>query len=523
MMLERDACRRTFGMMRRGSLTGMTAFLLAGFLIADGPVQPTYAADTARIFATEGESVQHVAIVVNKSRTLHIDRPFGTATVGSGEIADALPLSDRVLYIQGKKVGTTNISIFDPNARLIGIIDLEIAPDVANLQQKIRSSTGSSGIRVSSSQGQIILSGVAADAVTADRAVQVARSLAGEKGEVVNAMEVAPTQQVMLEVRFLEASREAGRQLGVSLFGANKSGAQGLRTGLGSVGVNAATPSTPSGIPVFATAGSLVGSGVGEPFGTFIARLLSTNNFNMDVVITALEEKGLLRRLAEPNLIALSGDRARFMAGGEFPVPVASTSQGGVPTITIEFKKFGVLLQFRPTVLSRGVINLRIEPEVSELDFTNAIQLQGTLIPSLTKRDADTTVELRDGQSFAIAGLLSSQHTREISQVPWIGSVPVLGALFRSSAFQQRETDLVIIVTPRLMSPAAPGQRLATPLDSRLPSNDVDFFVNGQPEVKKRYTDFVSSGGELQGPYGHMLRPEVGVVGAVTRPSEPRP
>jgi pilus assembly protein CpaC len=161
-------------------------------------------------------------------------------------------------------------------------------------------------------------------------------------------------------------------------------------------------------------------------------------------------------------------------------------------------------------VLARGIINLRVEPEVSELDFTNAVQIQGTIIPALTKRNARTIVELRDGQSFALAGLLSSQNTKNLAQVPWIGSVPVLGALFRSAAYQQKETDLVIIVTPRLVAPAVPGQRLASPLDSRLPSNDVDFFLNGAPELRKRYQDYVSTGGELTGPYGHVIEPELG-------------
>jgi pilus assembly protein CpaC len=230
---------------------------------------------------------------------------------------------------------------------------------------------------------------------------------------------------------------------------------------------------------------------------------------SVDLLITALEEKGLVRRLAEPNLTTLSGDAARFLAGGEFPVPIPTNTTNGFPTISIEYKKFGVELAFVPTVLSRGAINLRVEPSVSELDFSNAITIQGTTVPALTVRNARTTVELRDGQSFAIAGLLQTRNRQDVSQVPWIGSVPVLGALFRSSSYQQEETDLVIIVTPRLVAPAVPGQALASPLDSRLPANDVDFFLNGQMEVKKRYNDYVNSGGEVKGPYGHIIAPEL--------------
>jgi pilus assembly protein CpaC len=168
-------------------------------------------------------------------------------------------------------------------------------------------------------------------------------------------------------------------------------------------------------------------------------------------------------------------------------------------------------------VLSRGVINLRVEPSVSEIDFTVGTTVNGTTVPGLTKRDARTTVELRDGQSFAIAGLLQTRSAKNLEQVPWIGSVPVLGALFRSSAYLQNETDLVIIVTPRLVGPAVPGQRLESPLDARLPGNDVDFFLNGQPEVRKRYVDYVSVGGDLKGPYGHIVAPDPPATGAVVR------
>jgi pilus assembly protein CpaC len=462
---------------------------------------------------TPMEGVQHVTITVNKSGTFKLDHAFSTATVGGSDIADAMPLSDRVIYIQGKKIGTTNVSLFDQTAHLISVIDVEVVPDIGVLQGKIRATTGGARIRVSSAGAQVVLSGIAADAVAAERAVAVARGLAGDN--VVNAMEVAPSQQVLLEVRFLEARRSAGRDLGINLYGATPNGSRGFRTGTANrVGVQAGCISgdnnnapciTPAGIPIFATAGALVSGS--QPFGTFIGRLVSTNNFNVDAVISALEEKGLVRSLAEPNLTALSGDRARFLAGGEFPVPVPSQSTAGVPTIAIEYKKFGVELSFTPTVLSRGIIDLRIFPSVSELDFANAVQIAGTSVPALTKRDAETRIELRDGQSFAIAGLLQTEGRRSVSQLPWVGSVPVLGTLFRSSSFQNQESDLVIIVTPHLISPATPNERLASPLDSRLPSNDVDFFLNGQPEVKKRYVDFVASGGGLTGPYGYILRP----------------
>jgi len=247
------------------------------------------------------------------------------------------------------------------------------------------------------------------------------------------------------------------------------------------------------------------------PFGVALASL-ATRGGSLDVTLSALETKGLIRRLAEPDLVALSGDAASFLAGGEFPVPVAQPgSTGGVPIITVQYKPFGVQLTFVPTVLANGIINLRLAPSVSELDFAQAIQISGFTVPSLTKREARTTIELRDGQSFAIAGLLSAINRRDIQQLPWIGSVPVLGALFRSASYRQDETDLVVIVTPHLVAPSVPGQRLASPLDNHLPTNDVDFFLMGEMEQRKQFRDYITSGGEIQGPYGHIIHGDSGM------------
>lgn len=480
------------------------------------------------VFVSETSDVQRVRVTVNKSRTFRVDTAFTTIVAGAPDVADVKSLSDHLIYVQGKKTGTTNVILFDSSMKQIGILDVEVTVDIGNLQQNIASGTGTRGIRVSASEGQVVLSGMAADAVAAERALTIAKGSVPEGGIVVNAMSVAAPQQVMLEVRFLEVNRAAGRDLGVNLWAANANGTNVANSGLGGAtagrvpigGVNnsaianggTAVGSPPTGsLPVLGTLGTLVGSAGGiapAPFGSLLTSILRTSNGgSVDLLITALETKGLARRLAEPNLTTLSGDAARFLAGGEFPVPIPSNTTSGFPTVTIEYKKFGVELAFVPTVLSRGVINLRVEPSVSELDFANAITIQGTTVPSLTRRDARTTVELRDGQSFAIAGLLQTRNQQDISQLPWIGSVPVLGTLFSSKSYQQQETDLVIIVTPRLVAPAAPGQQLASPLDSRLPANDVDFFLNGQMEVRKRYDDYVNSGGEVKGPYGHIIAP----------------
>ena len=460
---------------------------------------------------------RNIVVTVNKSKTLWIDKVFATAVVGSTDIADALPLTGHTLYIQGKKVGTTNVTVYDQNSALVGVLDVEIAPDVGNLQQKIRIATDSNAIHVSSSNGQVVLAGTAVDAVAADRALAMAKTLS--PNGVINAMSVAPSQQVSLKVRFLEASRNGGREVGVNWFQSTSNGTRGITTGNLTAGTppqisNGTLSQVPPGLnvfnntpgipPIFQAAGTLLGT-TSAPFGVVLANLVNGGT-KIDVLVTALETQGLVRRLAEPNLMALSGDTAKFLAGGQFPVPIAATSANGIVTPTIEFKNFGVQLSFTPTVLSKGIINLRIAPEVSELDFSNAVTISGTTIPSLITRNAVTTVELRDGQSFAIAGLLQADDTRGRSQIPWLGSVPVLGALFSSNSYVKNESDLVIIVTPQLVQPAAPGQRLATPLDDRIPSNDADFFLMSQMDEKKKRSEFFTSDGQRIGPYGHIIQ-----------------
>jgi pilus assembly protein CpaC len=464
--------------------------------------------------AQDLQYVRTVTIPVNKSVTLLMPAPFSSAVVGAPEIADAMPMTDRTLLIQAKKIGNTNISVFNSNARLIKVVEVQVTLNTGNLQSQIRALTRDPGIRVSSDNGQVVLSGVARNAANADQAFNLAKSWA-QNGAVINAIRVASPQQVMLKVRFLEVDRNAGRELGININAVNGSGTRGVSTGLGQVSATnptitgsggTGTPLSTTSVlqPLFQATGTLVGNGVGAPFGTVLAQIVN-NGVQIDTLVTALETKNLLRRLAEPNLVALSGQVASFEAGGQIPVPIAVTSGIGIATPTIEFKDFGVLLKFRPTVLGDGIINLSINPEVSELDFTNAVTISGTTIPALTRRTATTTVELRDGQSFAIAGLLQADNSRDISQVPWLGSVPVLGTLFRSSAFQKQETDLVIIVTPHLVQPAPPGARLATPLDSTVPTNDVDFFLFGETEHRKQFNAYVTSGGDVHGPYGDMI------------------
>ncbi|MGD9867188.1 MAG: type II and III secretion system protein family protein [Hyphomicrobiales bacterium] len=438
-------------------------------------------ADGPAVFRMENpEKIVRIQVPLDKSETVRVDRPFAEALVGNSEVADVIPLTDQSIYVLGKKIGATRLSILDAEKRLLGIVEVEVAYDVTALRAQIQQSAPHSNVRVVALNGKIHLSGGVPDAVTQDRILSIAQQYAPEA--VTNSMVVDSAQQVMLEVRFIEASRNAARDLGVNWQAVSRS-----------VGNFAAITNFPGTVGVGAFPSNNI------PFGTMVTRVLG-GGVTADVLIQALEERGVARRLAEPNLVALSGDTASFLAGGEFPFPVASKDD----TITIEFKKFGVGLAFTPTVLAGGLVNLKIEPEVSEIDPNNTITVNGTTIPGLVTRRAKTTVELRDGQSFAIAGLLQANTQRANRQLPWIGQVPVLGTLFRSASFERRETDLVIIVTPRLVQPATPGQELRTPLDHPVAGNDVDQFLNGKlerwaPKVKPAWAKNPVM------PEGHML------------------
>jgi pilus assembly protein CpaC len=277
-------------------------------------------------------------------------------------------------------------------------------------------------------------------------------------------------------VRFIELSRTAGRELGVqwNRVGGNSITNIGNRQPASSLPITASNNSLASGTEV--AAGVLSG---GTPFGFMIGRLVASG-VSTDVMINALEQKGIARSLAEPNLVALSGDTASFLAGGEYPIPVS----GSLGQVTVDYKKYGVGLAFTPTVLSQGLINLKIEPEVSQIDTTHTVSVPGGIsVPALIVRRASTTVELRDGQSFMIGGLLQTDNKNQIDQLPWIGSVPVLGTLFSSKNYQKNQTDLAIIVTPRLVRPARPGDGIRTPADDTVPPNDADFFLLGKTEV----------------------------------------
>jgi pilus assembly protein CpaC len=465
------------------------AWGLALLLIAAGSFSDEVRAERA-IQINQAKKTATVTVYIGKSEDVRTDSSFVELTVGDPDVADVNPLTDRSLSILGKKNGTTRVSAYAEGKKLIGVFDVEVVYDTSLLQTEIRRRFPQADLRVTAVNGRIMLSGNAPDGPTVDKAVLIAKQFGPD---VINSVNVLSPQQVMLEVRFVEATRQSGRDLGVqwNVFGQHNLANIGNRTtatqlpvtntggGLFSQpGVTVGGPNVTSSavtISPIDVAGVLSGT---APFGAIVSKLIS-KGFETDAIINALETKGVARSLAEPNLVALSGDTASFLAGGEYPIPVP----GALGTITIDYKKYGVGLAFTPTVLNGGLINMKIEPEVSQLDFSHTVTIAGLAVPPLIVRRASTTVELRDGQSFVIGGLLQSVGQNAIEQMPWLGDVPVLGALFRSASYQKNETDLAIIVTPRLVRPARPGDVIKTPLDTATPVNDVDLFLMGKTEL----------------------------------------
>lgn len=379
-----------------------------------------------------------------KSAVIEADAAFATIVVADPQIAEAMPTSDRSFFVRGKAPGGTTLLIYDKSGRIAELIEVEVKLGLDELRTDLRRLLPGEMIEVYPVHDGVYLDGRVTTAAAAEMALQLAERHV--PGGVANGLSVGQSQQVLLEVRFLEASRSAVREIG---FG-NTINANDVVVNTDSSTVSGLLEKT---LAVFTNVG-------GE---------------NIDIRLRALEEKGIIRTLAEPNLVSLSGDTASFLAGGEFPIPVASRDG----EISIEFKKFGVSLDFTPTVLGDGLVNLRVRPEVSSIDRANGIRAANIEIPGISVRRADTTVELHDGQAFAVAGLLQNQYTNDVRQTPWLANVPVLGTLFTSKRYQRDETELVIIVTPRLVQPVAHPDLIASPLAAVAEPTEAEFYLLG--------------------------------------------
>ncbi|AZO71716.1 MAG: type II and III secretion system protein family protein [Mesorhizobium sp.] len=461
-----------------GPLTAVALALSCALALSSA----VHAAD--RFIDVSSPSLHRVFVPISQSATIQVNATLGDIVVGDEKIADAQPMTDKTLYIIGKSVGTTTVNLFSEDKRSLGAIQIEVGQDVSDMAAAIRQVAPRARIEIGSINGKIRLSGHVKDAATLASIVEVTQQYGPDA--IINAVTIDDSEQVNLSVRILEAKRNADRDLGVSFRSTNGSGTTRTGTGIAAVDKDG----------VVLGPGDLVTGLLSNtnPFGALITRVIDSN-IKVDLIIEALESKGVVRTLAEPNLTTASGETASFNAGGE--VPIRSVLNDAV---RIEFKQFGVNLNFTPIVLDDGKIHMKLAPEVSDLTgFTPAGD------PIFTNRKLQTTVDLRDGQSFAVGGLLSSKNTRLQEQVPWLGQVPIIGALFHNSSTQKEETELVVIVTPHIVRPVKPGQQLATPFDKTKPANDPELFLLGQLEVSKDMIRKYEHGDGVTGPYGHML------------------
>jgi pilus assembly protein CpaC len=449
----------------------MKRTLLATCLIALF-VQPTLSSAKSWVDHSVNEDRISTSVVKNDMIVMRTETSFKEVRVANTAIADVVVLTDRSFQVMGKSGGKTNVMLYDNERQLIDIVDVTVGHDLAGLKKTLFQSFPRERIEVRPLANGIYLSGeVTTDAVS-KRAEKIAQAFAPDS--VTNGLAIKDSHQVMLEVRFVEASRNAIKELGVGLLTSRQGG---LNPDPGDF---AAATSVTTNNPVLS---GILRGGIGGAV--------------LDARIEALEDKGIIRTLAEPNLVAMSGETASFLAGGEIPIPIP----GDLGQIAIEYRKFGVSLSFSPTVLDDEIINLKVAPEVSQLDQTTAVRIAEVTVPGIKVRRANTTIELRNGQSFAIAGLLQSESSNSRSQVPWLGDIPILGALFSSTRFQQDETELVIIVTPHLAQPVKDINELATPLDDMTVPSDFGAFVGSQIEGNKTANDLSN----LSGNYGTVL------------------
>lgn len=481
-----------------------------------------------------------LSVPLYKSRVVVLDAPATRVSVGNPEIADILILRSTQLYVLGKDLGTTNVLLWDRSDRLIGTVSVEVTHDLQALKAKLHDLMPNEPISVYSAQRNIVLAGRVSNVANMNAAIRIAegyfkkasdrqssgregtsfaaQNIAEDKvGEVINMLSVGGAQQVMLEVKVAEISRTELKRLDVRF---NSILRRSDRWNVGGVNGGATFPDVEFEdglrIPVFNSAADTpfgpIFDNNGAPLGPVIDEFapnplsiedkgifasLLTQNFLFNLAFDAAKEKGLAKILAEPTLTTQTGQEAEFLSGGEFPIPVPRGNNG----VTIEFKEFGVGVKFLPLVLDSQRINLKLNISVSELVDSNNLTLlsdgasQTFLIPRLTKRSAQATVELADGQTIGIAGLINENLRETITKFPGLGDIPGIGMLFRSQDFQKGETELLILVTPHLAKPTTPGQ-IRLPTDSFHEAGDFGFFLGGKMEGKARTTPGTSL-------YGH--------------------
>jgi pilus assembly protein CpaC len=472
----------TYDRFLKATLTGLA------LTFANLPAQ--LPAETLQVMRGAPSSALNVPM--NRAVVVESDVPFTELSIANPSIADISSLSDRTIYVLGKEPGRTTLTLLGGDGRLITNVEVHVTPDIAEFKERLEQILPGENIEVRTANDGIVLSGTVSSIARLDRALELANRYAPER--VSNLMSVGGTQQVMLRVRFAEMQRSVSKSLSssLSLGGSTLGGDLGLALGTGTTVGNTAR------------SGALGGAtpADNDNVGAFLFGF-NAGGVEVGILLEALENRGVVRTLAEPNLTALSGQEASFLAGGEYPVPI---SQDG-SAITVEYRPFGISLSFTPRVIDGDIINLELHASVSSLDPTNGFSQNGFSIDAFRTRETSTTVEMRDGESFAIAGLLSDDFVDLSGQVPWAGDIPVLGALFRSAEYSRQQTELVIIVTPHLVTPTR-GEALALPTDRLRPPTERDLFLFGRVVAE----DAPQTGGagevarqDFSGSYGYVL------------------
>jgi pilus assembly protein CpaC len=476
-------------------LLAFLALVLAGTLVpAQGPF-----AQPPTIITADRKPIQ---VEVGKGVLVHLEHRVTSVFVADPDVADVQSKSPTLIYLFGKSGGETTLFGVDDSDHVILNATIRVAYDVARLQERIHELVPRSAVSVNSVGDALVLDGTVYSSAEGEAIKKVTERFVGDPKQLVNRMKVDAPNQVNLRVRVAEISRDIIKQFGFNWDAATKAG--NFTFGLASGNFLSGNP---PGVP-----GDFFTRSLSTDLKTTVDNLFGAGKIgavDLSTVIDALDNEGLITVLAEPNLTAVSGEPASFLAGGEFPVPVSSNVSNGIQTVTVEWKKFGVSLSFVATIGAGNRISLRVMPEVSELSNNGAVVISNIQLPALTTRRADTTVELASGQSLALAGLLQNNVTQNIKKFPWLGDVPILGQLFRSEQFRRQESELVIIVTPYVVRPTTVANRLQLPTDGFVNSSDGDLVYTGsayKPQaLKKSGAPITRSGAGLIGPVGFDL------------------
>ncbi len=428
-----------------------------------------------------GAEPRREVLKLGHSRLLQLPLPAGRVSVGRAEVADVVMVTPRQLYLNALGVGTTNVSLWDQHDRLLEVFEVAVVRDLTGLKEQLYQILPNEPVEVRGLAGSVVLSGQVSSLEAKKRAEALAEAYAPKK--TTSLLEVGGNQQVQLQVRFAEVSRSVTKRMNINLRILNPLTGDFLYTMLGGL-------ITPNSDGTWTLSDKVNGAGGFNIGPTQVAAFFDI-----------LKDNGLAKILAEPNLVAASGQQADFLAGGEFPIPVPQREN-----ITITYKKFGVQLAFTPEVRPGKRIRLTVAPEVSELDWTTAVVVEGFTVPGLTTRKAKTQIELADGQSFAMAGLFRDDITQAVSKFPVLGDLPILGALFRSSEFKKKKTELLIVVTPRIVRPGQ--ERLGpAPVTTFAEPDDFSFYLLGKlaaPQAVRPQGPPLSPQ-ELEGRFGHDL------------------